>query len=162
MIPFEWVSRRGERALADWRLDSRQRRQLTQLLVDLEKYDYEMALDSIIYKKGAATKKGAADLYYSKINGNVALRPRCCVGPEMTEEEFKLVVRARKALGLSEPHWRARLPEGKSEIVTYLERVTKKDKIENPLMKDSRSGERLQEIKEDRNRRRAVVFHAQN
>lgn len=50
-------------------------------------------------------------------------------------------------------------PAGKTEVVTYLERVTKKDGEERPLLKDSKAPERLVEIQEDRRRRQRVTLH---
>src|SRR3954463_10418772 len=93
VISFEWVNGRGESVLSDWRLEPRQQRQLRALLVQLEGVDYEMAVGTLIFKKSAS------DLYYSKINGNVALRPRCCLGPELSRQEFQEVGRARAAAG---------------------------------------------------------------
>jgi hypothetical protein len=159
MIPYEWVSRRGEPVLGGWRLDSRQQRQLKALLIDIEKYDFEMAVGTLIFKKGGSTKKGAADIYYSKINGTHALRPRCCIGPELSGEEFRALRKAREKAKKEAPPESAMFPAGRAEVLTYLESVTKKDNRENPLMKDSKTGERQQDIQESRTRRQLVTLH---
>lgn len=153
MIPYEWVDRRGEGVLSDWQLQPRQRRQLAALLLNLEAFDFEMARNTLIFKKGAR------DIYYSKINGNEALRPRCCVGPELGKKEYEELRRARAEAGEDAPPEQAMFPAGKTEIVTYLERVSKKDGEEQPLLKDSKASERLREIQEDRRRRQRVTRH---
>jgi hypothetical protein len=156
VIPYEWVNARGDRVLGDWDLEPRQRRQLKALLRDLERYDYEMALNSLIFKKGGA---GAADIYYSKINGVQALRPRSSLGPELTPEEFRDLSKVKADAGDDAPPERAMLVVGRAEVLTFLERVTKKDNAENPLMKDSKASERLQGIREHKALRGLVVFH---
>src|SRR5204863_9532491 len=62
VIPYEWVNGRGEPVLAGWVLESRQQRQLRALLIQLEGVDYEMAVGTLIFKKGAS------NIYYSKVN----------------------------------------------------------------------------------------------
>lgn len=153
MIPYEWVDGRGEPVLTGWLLESRQQRQLKALLIQLEGVDYEMAVGTLVFKKGAA------GIYYSKINGNVALRPRCCIGPELSREEYKKLSRAKEAAGESVPSARAMFPAGKAAVLTYVERVEKKDGKESPLLKDSKSTERLNEILANRNRRQRVTLH---
>jgi hypothetical protein len=153
VILYEWTDGRGEPVLAGWDLESRQRRQLRALLIQLEGLDYEMAVGTLIFKKGVS------DVYYSKINGDVALRPRCCLGPELSRKEFQDLSRARTAAGASAPSERAIFPAGKSEVLTFLERVAKKDGKERPLLKDSKAAERLLEILEDRDRRQRVTLH---
>jgi hypothetical protein len=156
VIPYEWVNARGDRVLQNWDLEPHQRRQLTALLRNLEKFDLEMAFNTLIFKKGGAR---AADIYYSKINGVQALRPRSCLGPELTAEEFRDLCSVRAKAGDAAPPERAMLVAGREEVLTFLERVTKKDNAENPLMKDSKAPERLQGIREQRALRRLVVFH---
>src|SRR4051794_29404624 len=112
-----------------------------------------MAVGTLIFKKGTA------GIYYSKINGNVALRPRCCIGPELSRQEYQKLSRAQEAAGESVPSARAMFPAGKAAILTYLERVEKKDEKESPLLKDSKSSERLNEILANRNRRQRVTLH---
>jgi len=143
VIPYEWVDRRGQAVLEGWVLEKRQMRQLRVLLLRIEGTDYGVANGSLIFKKG-----GAEGLYYIKVNGNEALRPRCCLGPELDREEL------RRA-GLE-----ANIPEKKS-ILTFLERVTKKDGVEAPSMKSSKCRERVASIQEDRQNRKAVKMHHQ-
>jgi hypothetical protein len=142
VIPYEWVDRRGQAVLEGWALEKRQMRQLRMLLLRIEGTDYEVANGSLIFKK-----RGAEGLYYIKVNGNEALRPRCCLGPELDREELR-----RAALEAS--------PEKKS-ILTFLERVTKKDGVEDPPMKSSKYRERAALIEEDRQNRKAVKMHHQ-
>lgn len=153
MIVYEWVDGRGEPVLAGWVLESRQQRQLRALLVQLEGIDYEMAVGTLIFKKGMS------NIYYSKVNGSVALRPRCCIGPELSRQEYQELSRARASARESAPPERAMFPAGKSEVLTYLERVEKKDDKERPLLKDSKSSERLNEILENRARRQRATLH---
>lgn len=153
MIPYEWVEGRGEPVLAGWRLEARQQRQLKALLIQLEGMEYEMAVGTLIFKKGAS------GLYYSKLNGNVALRPRCCIGPELSRQEYQKLSRDREATGESVPSARIMFPAGKAAVLTYLERVEKKDGRESPLLKDSKSSERLNEILANRDRRQRVTLH---
>jgi hypothetical protein len=153
VIPYEWVNGRSEPVLAGWGLELRQQRQLKALLIQLEGVDYEIAVGTLIFKKGAS------NIYYSKVNGNVALRPRCCIGPELSRQEYQDLSRARIAAGESAPPERAMFPAGKAEVLTYLERVEKKDGKERPLLKDSKSSERLDEILENRGRRQRATLH---
>lgn len=153
MIPYEWVDRRGEGVLSGWELQPRQRRQLTALLLNLEGVDFEMAKNTLLFKKGAR------GIYYSKINGNEALRPRCCVGPELDRKEYEELRRARAEAGEGAPSEQAMFPAGKTVVVTYLERVTKKDGEERPSLKDSKAPERLVEIRDERGRRQRVTVH---
>lgn len=150
MIIYEWLDRRGDPLLGGWRLEARQRRQLKTLVLSLEAVDYEMANGTLIFKKG-----GAPDVYYCKLNGDVALRPRCCLGPELSAEEFQHLREVRK---LSPPET-ARFPAGKAELLTFLERVSKKDQVEDPPMNRSSAPNRLQEIKDNRQARQPVTFH---
>ena len=112
-----------------------------------------MAVGTLIFKTGVS------NIYYSKVNGSVALRPRCCIGPELSRREYQELSRARLAAGESAPPERAMFPAGKAEVLTYLERVEKKDNKERPLLKDSKSSERLDEISENRGRRRRATMH---
>ena len=48
---------------------------------------------------------------------------------------------------------------GKAEVLTFLERVDKKDGNERPLLKDSKAAERLLEILADRDCRERVTIH---
>lgn len=155
MIPYEWVDQRGEGVLSGWQLQPRQRRQLMALLLNLEGVGFEVARNTLIFKKGAR------DIYYSKINGNEALRPRCCVGPELGRREYEELRRARAEAGEGAPPEQAMFPAGKTEVVTYLERVTKKDGEERPSLKGSKASERLGEIQDDRSRRRRVAVHGE-
>lgn len=148
VIPYEWIGRRGEPVLAGWELEPRQRRQLKALLIQLELVDYELAVGTLIFKKGSS------GIYYSKINGNVALRPRCCVGPELDSEELKALNDGR--YGAKESFLS---PAGRAEVVTYLEQVDKKDGKERPSMKDSRAPGRLAALRESRRLRQRVVLH---
>jgi hypothetical protein len=144
VIPYEWVNLRGDRVLGDWDLEGSQRRQLKALMLDLEKYDLRAAVNSIIFKTGVR------DVYYSKINGTVALRPRCCIGPDLSPRE------RRDLAGRSAP------PDGVVEIVTYLERVSKKDNKEHPLLKDTQASKRIVQVGTNRECRRRVVLHIES
>jgi hypothetical protein len=154
VIPYEWVARRGDPILGGWDLEPPQLRQLKALLLQLERVRYEIAVGTLIFKKG-----GSPGIYYSKINGNVALRPRCCVGPELDRREYEELQRACEVERKNAPLERVMLPEGKEEFVTYLERVTKKDGKERPLMKDSNSAQRFDDIVGNRQRRQRVTLH---
>jgi hypothetical protein len=151
VIPYEWVTQRGEGVLSGWDLEGHQRRQLTALLVDLEGVDLAAALGTLIYKKGG---KNANGIYYSKINGVQALRPRCSVIPDLSNLEREVLRRARKERGES-----AIPDDAKIETVTYLEGVTKKDNKETPLMTESQAVKRLREIIAERTRRQEIVSH---
>lgn len=50
-------------------------------------------------------------------------------------------------------------PSRKADALTYLERVSKKDGREDPLLKDSAAAERMKEIEESRSRRKLIVMH---
>lgn len=151
VIPYEWTTRRGEGVLSGWDLEGRQRRQLTALLVDLESVPYEVAFETLFFKKKG--KKGT-DIYYSKINGTQALRPRCSVVPALSDAEREALNRARQ-----ERDEEAIPRVSKIEPITYLERVTKKDETEKPLMAESQAMDRLSEITAQRSRRQEVIFH---
>jgi len=150
VIPYEWVTRRGEGVLSDWDLEGIQRRQLTALLIELERVDYEVALGTLIFKKGG---KNAAGIYYSKLNGVHALRPRCSVTPALGKLEREALHLARKKRG------EYAIPDAGIEPVTYLERVTKKDNQEMPSMTESQALKRLRETTAEPNRRKEVAFH---
>lgn len=154
MIPYEWRDGRSAAVLTGWSLQPKQRTQLRALLILLESYDYEMANGTLIFKKG-----GTPDIYYSKINGNVALRPRCSLGPELSHGEYEELRLARLADGEPPPPDRAMTPAGRTEVMTYLERVDKRDQKERPLLKDSKAPGRLSEIRKSRKCRKRVTFH---
>jgi hypothetical protein len=122
VIPYEWVDRRGKLLLTDWQLEANQTRQLKALLRTLEQVDLEIAAGSLIFHMGGG-------IYYSKINGEVALRPRSCVGP------------------------------GDPARLTFLERVRKRDGVEEPLKKDSKAPERMEQIRSDSEAHRRVRMH---
>lgn len=111
MIPYEYVGRRGERLVTDWPLEAKQLRQVKNLLVRLEQADREVAVGSIVFKKKL---KG---VYYAKIDGQVALRPRLCIGP------------------------------GGDHRVTFLERVVKRGGQEEPSLDNSAAPERLEALR---------------
>ena len=134
--------------MSTWSLEERQRRQLKALLINLEGVSYEIAVGTLIFKKG-----GAAGIYYSKINGNVALRPRCSATPAPSSSECKALHLARMERR-EDP-----IADDEIEPVTYLERVTKKGDQEMPPMRDSQAVKRLREIGADRGRRKAITMH---
>lgn len=123
MIPYEVTLDRDGRLLTDWSMEDQQRRKLKGKLGMLEVIDRNQAVGSII------VQAGIGEIYYMKINGKVALRPRCCVG------------------------------NGSGETVTFLERVTKKDKVEKPSRKDSEAPKRLSALRRDELLRTKVTFH---
>jgi hypothetical protein len=139
VILFQWVSRRGHTVIDDWELEAQQARQLKVLLVGLEGADFELANGSLIFKTRLP------GVYYSKINGNVALRPRCCLGPALDSEECREV-------GMSPP-------SAKEDALTYLERVSKKDGKEMPSREDSAAPGRNEEIEASRASRRLISRH---
>ncbi|HSL81498.1 MAG TPA: hypothetical protein VLF66_01900, partial [Thermoanaerobaculia bacterium] len=110
MIPYEFVDRRGDRLVTDWPLEARQMRQIKGLLIRLEQVDRGLAVGSILFKMKLR------HVYYAKIRGEVALRPRVCIGPVFDEE------------------------------VTFLERVEKKGGHERPSLETSRAPERLRAL----------------
>lgn len=125
MIPFEYVERRGDRLVTDWPLEARQMRQMKGLLIRLEQVDRELAVGSILFKMKLR------HIYYAKIGGEVALRPRVCIGPTLEDE------------------------------VTFLERVEKKGGRERPGVEASRAPERLRAIQEGAATRARVALHKQ-
>jgi hypothetical protein len=139
VILYQWLSRRGEAVIDDWVVEEQQARQLRVLLVSLEGVDFEVANGSLIFK----TKEPG--VYYSKINGNVALRPRCCLGPALDDQECR-------AAGISPP-------SAKEDALTYLERVNKRGGQETPSLRDSAAAKRIDEIENSRVRRSLITRH---
>lgn len=137
-------------------MEERQRRQLKALLVNLERVDYEMASGTLIFKIGGSEFSG---IYYSKINGIVALRPRCCIGPELTSQEFEKECEISRRRQVNLPLETTMAPSGRAEILTYLERVRKKDGKEDPGRIQSTAPTRMREIQENRRYRRRVTMH---
>lgn len=98
MIPYEyvelsmWSGRRivTDRVITDWPVEHRQRRGLKARLVMLLQVDRDQAVGSLIFK----TK--SEGIYYAKIRGNVALRPRLCLGPKDAEREITFLERAQE------------------------------------------------------------------
>jgi hypothetical protein len=123
VIPYEYVDRRGDRLVTDWPVEAAQWRQLRVLLILLEGTDRDQAVGSVIFKLRLP------GIYYAKINGRVALRPRCCVGPH------------------------------DGERVTFLERVQKSGGVEHPGLRDAKAPERMQEVADNRWRSKRVTFH---
>lgn len=123
MIPYEYVGRRRECLVTDWPLEASQLRQMKDLLVRLEQVDREVAVGSIIFKKGLK------DVYYAKINGQVALRPRLCIGP------------------------------GGDHRVTFLERVVKRGGKEQPSLDSSAAPERLEALRDGSATAERVTLH---
>lgn len=126
VIPYELVSRRGDRLITDWAIEANQRRQMRNLMLNLEATDRDQAVGSIIFKLPIA------GVYYAKINGRVALRPRCCIGP------------------------------GGDHRVTFLERVHKKDKVETPKVQQSGSGDRMRAVSEGNAIIQRITFHRES
>jgi len=93
------------------------------LLLRLEQADRDLAVGSIIFKMKLK------DIYYAKVNGEVALRPRVCIGPE------------------TDGH------------VTFLERVEKRDGQEQPSEKRSLAPQRMRELEEGSARKTRVTMH---
>lgn len=125
MIPYEYVDRRGDRVVSDWPLEARQMRQMKGLLIRLEQVDRELAVGSILFKMKLR------HIYYAKIRGEVALRPRLCIGPAFDDE------------------------------VTFLERVEKKGGRERPGVEASRAPERLRALRDGTGTRARVALHKQ-
>lgn len=123
MIPYEYVDRRGERVVTDWPLQARQMRQVKGLLIRLEQVDRELAVGSILFKMKLK------HIYYAKIRGEVALRPRVCLGPALDNE------------------------------LTFLERVEKKGGRERPGPEMSRATVRLRALVRGTARRVRVALH---
>lgn len=123
MIPYEYVDRRGDQLVTDWPVETAQWRQLRVLLILLEKTDRDQAVGSVIFKLKLP------GIYYAKINGRVALRPRCCVGSH------------------------------NGERVTFLERVQKSGGVESPGLRESKAPERMQEVTDNPRASRRVRFH---
>lgn len=68
-------------------------------------------------------------IYYAKVKGRVALRPRCCIGPN------------------------------DGERVTFLERVHKTGGVESPSLRDSKAPQRMQEVIDTPHAARRITFH---
>lgn len=96
MIPYEYVEytlTRGERVvtdrtITDWTREARQRRGLKSRMVMLMQVDRDMAVGSLVFKTDVE------GIYYAKIRGNVALRPRLCLGPYDADREVTFLERA--------------------------------------------------------------------
>lgn len=123
VIPYEYVGRRGDRVVTDWPLEPDQLRRMKNLLIRLEQVDRDGAVGSIIFKKQV---KG---IYYAKINGRVALRPRLCIGPNGDHR------------------------------VTFLERVDKKDNQERPSIGDSVAPARLETLEDGSVKGDRITLH---
>lgn len=106
MIPCECVVPKEGRVITDWGLEEAQLRQVKGLMRLLEQADRNLAVGSIIFKLPGKFMKG---IYYAKVNGTVALRPRCCIGP------------------------------GADDRVTFLERVQKIGGEEIPARRNSKA-----------------------
>lgn len=122
MIPYEYVEyevrdRRRvitERVISDWTREKRQRRALKVRLVMLMQADRNMAVGSLMFK---TQEEG---IYYTKIRGNVALRPRLCLGTKDANNE-----------------------------VTFLHRATENDMVVTPRNADKRAAARMKEVVQD-------------
>ncbi|HEX6904569.1 MAG TPA: hypothetical protein VF789_32975 [Thermoanaerobaculia bacterium] len=97
MISYEYVEfeeRGGKRiityrVITDWPPgEKRQRTALKVRLIMLAGVDRNQAVGSLIFK----TK--TEGIYYAKMRGNVALRPRLCLGPTKPDEEVTFLERA--------------------------------------------------------------------
>ena len=77
-----------DRVITDWSREKRQRRGLKARLVMLAQVDRDQAVGSLIFKTDAE------GIYYAKIRGNVALRPRLCLGPANPDREVTFLQRA--------------------------------------------------------------------
>jgi hypothetical protein len=78
-----------ERVITDWPPgERRQRVALKVRLTMLAKVDRNQAVGSLIFKTSTE------GIYYAKIRGNVALRPRLCLGPKKANEEVTFLQRA--------------------------------------------------------------------
>lgn len=132
MIPYEHVGRGGDRVMTDWSLAPPQLRQVKNLLITLENADRDQAVGSIIFKiGGTGVRKGKSmrKIYYAKTSGQMALRPRCCIGPH------------------------------DGERVTFLERVQKSGGVESPGLSESKAPERMAEVAETPAASSLVTFH---
>ncbi len=89
----------------------------------LSKVDRNQAVGSLVFK----TK--TEGIYYAKIRGNVALRPRLCLGPQEPDEE-----------------------------VTFLERATEISFKVLPKDADVRAKIRMDEVVRDESRRLLIRF----
>jgi len=78
-----------DRVITDWPPgEQRQRRALKVRLTMLAAVDRDQAVGSLIFKTATP------GIYYAKIRGNVALRPRLCLGPKDGEKEITFLQRA--------------------------------------------------------------------
>jgi hypothetical protein len=122
MISYEYVEYatqgRGrvivDRVITDWSREKRQRRGLKARLVMLAQVDRDQAVGSLIFKTDTE------GIYYAKIRGNVALRPRLCLGPVNPVTE-----------------------------VTFLQRATEVNFTTTPVDADLRALVRMREVRED-------------
>jgi len=97
MITYEYVDRKGGRAMMDWPLEKRQRQGLRRKMRILRSLDREMVVGSVIF----ATK--VTGIYRTKIRGNVQLRPRLCLGPPDPETEITFLERCEERGGKEHP-----------------------------------------------------------
>lgn len=97
MISYEYVeyAKKGgkrviiDRVITDWPPgERRQRVALKTRLAMLSKVDRNQAVGSLIFKTSTE------GVYYAKIRGNVALRPRLCLGPKSSNDEITFLQRA--------------------------------------------------------------------
>jgi hypothetical protein len=78
-----------DRVITDWPPgERRQRVALKVRLQMLEQVDRNQAVGSLIFKTDTE------GIYYAKIRGNVALRPRLCLGPVNADSEVTFLQRA--------------------------------------------------------------------
>lgn len=98
MIPYEYVeyeARDGkrvilDRVITDWTREKRQRRALRVRLVMLSQVDRDVAVGSLMFK---TEEEG---IYYAKIRGSIALRPRLCLGTKDPAKEVTFLQRAQE------------------------------------------------------------------
>lgn len=81
----------------DWPVEKRERRKLDRLLDALQAIDRNLAVGTYVFKRKEP------HIYYSKINGPVALRPRLCFGPIGGDKNLTFLARAEKKDGATSP-----------------------------------------------------------
>lgn len=131
MIAYEYVEYAAqgrdriivERVITDWSREKRQRRGLKARLVMLAQVDRDQAVGSLIFKTETE------GIYYAKIRGNVALRPRLCLGPKDPDAE-----------------------------VTFLQRATEINFKITPADADARASARMREVEADDTCRLRIRF----
>ena len=131
MISYEYVEYAADgrdrvivdRVITDWSREKRQRRGLKARLVMLAQVDRDQAVGSLIFKTETE------GIYYAKIRGNVALRPRLCLGPRDPDVE-----------------------------VTFLQRATEINFKIAPVDADARAAIHMREVEADDSRRLKIRF----